>query len=78
MSEGTQVYKVTLCVQILMWHSQPPMIGIELPGQLKFWGKGMMPETKSIEQLVNEKPTIDPNIRLDIDNKLASLEDTLV
>ena len=65
MSEGTQVYKVTLCVQILMWHSQPPIEGIELPGQLKLQGKSIMTETKSIERHVNVNPTIDPNIHLD-------------
>ena len=35
MSEGSQVSKVTLYVQILKCHNPPPREGIELPGQLK-------------------------------------------
>ena len=35
MSEGSQVSKVTLYVQILKCHNPPPRVGIELPGQLK-------------------------------------------
>ena len=35
MSDGSQVSKVTICVQILKWHRRQPRVGIEMPGQLK-------------------------------------------
>ena len=44
MSDGSQVSKVTLCVEILKWHlattKTKTRSGIELPGQLKIQNEG--------------------------------------
>ena len=53
MSEGSQVSKVTLCVEILKWHPpsnrrRRPRSGIELPGQLKTFLK-ITPKPRGVE-----------------------------